>query len=186
MWRPSVANSPSSPPSAGSPSDDGAEADAQAHRIPAWAPFLFADYRLFWFGSVAAVFTNQLLILVTGYWLYVTTGSSAQLGLIGVVQLVVQVHDLQLGAQVDHVVVLGGLPVAGGGDEHFQILAHALLADELAQRLRPDGLLPPALGIDQAFGSLAHRAPSLAWADSSRSARRTSSQRTQASAQVSE
>lgn len=92
-----MANSPSSPSSAGSPADEGVEADSQAHRLPAWAPFLLPDYRLFWFGSVAAVFTNQLLILVTGYWLFVTTGSSTQLGLIGVVQLVVQIPALLWG-----------------------------------------------------------------------------------------
>jgi len=37
-----------------------------------------------------------------------------------VIDLVVQVHDLELGPQVDQVVVLGGLPVAGGRP----VLAH--------------------------------------------------------------
>ena len=85
--------------SSGSPSstDEGVEADSQAHRLPAWAPFLIADYRLFWFGSVAATFTNQLLIVVTSYWLYVTTGSATQLGLLGVVQLIVQIPALLWG-----------------------------------------------------------------------------------------
>ena len=85
-----MTNSPGSPSSM----DEGQEADAQAHRIPAWAPFLIADYRWFWFGSIAAMFTNQLLILVTTVWLYERTGSPKQLGLLGVVQLVVQIPAL--------------------------------------------------------------------------------------------
>lgn len=84
-------------PSSASPNDDGAEADAQAHRVPAWAPFRFPDYRLFWFGSVAAMFTNQLVILITTVWLFKATGSAAQLGLIGGVQLVVQIPGLLWG-----------------------------------------------------------------------------------------
>lgn len=88
-----MTNSPASPPSPG----DGAEADQQAHLIPAWAPFRFPDYRLFWFGSVAAMFTNQLVILVTSVWLYERTGSPAQLGLLGGVQLVVQIPGLLWG-----------------------------------------------------------------------------------------
>ena len=76
---------------------EGAAADAQAHRIPAWAPFAFADYRMFWAGSVAATFTNQILILVTAQWLFDQTGSASQLGLLGLVQLVVQIPALLWG-----------------------------------------------------------------------------------------
>ncbi|MFA7248043.1 MAG: MFS transporter [Dehalococcoidia bacterium] len=88
-----MANSPANAPS----TDEGTEADLQAHRIPAWAPFRFADYRLFWFGSVAATFTNQLVVLITGVWLFQATGSPAQLGLLGGVQLVVQIPGLLWG-----------------------------------------------------------------------------------------
>ena len=90
-------NSPASPPTGDSSSNDGARADAQAHRVPAWAPFRFPDYRLFWLGSVAAMFTNQLLILVTAVWLFERTGSPAQLGLLGGVQFVVQIPGLLWG-----------------------------------------------------------------------------------------
>ena len=87
-----MTNSPSP-----SSTDDGQEADAGAHRIPAWAPFLFPDYRLFWFGSIAATFTNQLVVLITAVWLFDKTGSAAQLGLLGGVQLVVQIPGLLWG-----------------------------------------------------------------------------------------
>ena len=97
MWGRSVTNSPASPSSAPREGDEGTEADAQAHRVPAWAPFRFPDYRLYWSGSVAAMFTNQLTILITTVWLFRETGSASQLGLIGVVQLFVQVPALLWG-----------------------------------------------------------------------------------------
>ncbi|MEX2446477.1 MAG: MFS transporter [Dehalococcoidia bacterium] len=73
------------------------DTDAAIERIPAWAPFRFADYRLFWLGSLAAMFTNQLIILLPAVWLFEETGSAAQLGLLGAVQLVVQVPALLWG-----------------------------------------------------------------------------------------
>ncbi|MSQ31412.1 MAG: MFS transporter [Dehalococcoidia bacterium] len=76
---------------------EGAAADAYAHRIPPWAPFTFSDYRLFWLGSLCAMFTNQLLTLVPLVWLFEETHSAAQLGLVGGVQLIVQVPGLLYG-----------------------------------------------------------------------------------------
>ena len=76
---------------------EGAEADAQAHQITPWAPFAFRDYRLFWLGSLCAMFTNQLLTLVPLVWLFEETHSAAQLGLVGGVQLIVQVPGLMYG-----------------------------------------------------------------------------------------
>lgn len=86
-----MTNSPGNPPPA-----DGTDAD-EAPPIRAWAAFLFADYRRFWFGSIAAMFTNQLVILITTVWLYQATGSAKQLGLLGGVQLVVQIPALLWG-----------------------------------------------------------------------------------------
>ena len=76
---------------------EGIEADAAAHRIAPWAPFTFSDYRLFWLGSLCAMFTNQLLTLVPLVWLFEETHSAAQLGLVGGVQLIVQVPGLLYG-----------------------------------------------------------------------------------------
>ena len=46
---------------------------------------------------IAAVFTNDLRLLAAGVWLYDQTGSPAQLGLLGGVQLVVQIPALLFG-----------------------------------------------------------------------------------------
>ncbi|MSQ42446.1 MAG: MFS transporter [Dehalococcoidia bacterium] len=78
-------------------SPDSAPAEEGAVAMPAWAPFRFADYRLFWLGSVAATITQQLAILATGVWLFERTGSAAQLGLLGGVQLIVQIPALLYG-----------------------------------------------------------------------------------------
>ncbi len=83
--------------SANPSTDEGTDADAQAHRLPAWAPFLLPDFRLYWVGSLAAVFTNQLVVLITGVWLFQATGSATQLGAIGLVQLLVQIPAILWG-----------------------------------------------------------------------------------------
>ncbi|MGE3857249.1 MAG: MFS transporter [Dehalococcoidia bacterium] len=92
-----MANSPSRPSESPSPADEGAEADSQAHLVPAWAPFTFADYRVFWFGSVAAMFTQQLIVLVTSIALFETTRSATDLGILGFIRLAVQIPGLLWG-----------------------------------------------------------------------------------------
>lgn len=91
-----MANSPSSPSSPSSP-DEGAEADSQAHLVAWWAPFTFQDYRIFWFGSVAAMFTQQLVVLALSIGLFEITRSATQLGILGVIRLVVQIPGLLWG-----------------------------------------------------------------------------------------
>lgn len=93
-----MANSPASPPAGDSPSSDaGTEADSQAHLVAAWAPFRFPDYRVFWFGSVAAMFTQQLMVLVTSIALFETTRSATDLGILGFIRLAVQIPGLLWG-----------------------------------------------------------------------------------------
>ncbi|MCH8308896.1 MAG: hypothetical protein IIB17_00190, partial [Chloroflexi bacterium] len=55
-----------------------------------WSAFAFRDYRVLWLSSVASLVTMQLRLLVAGVWLYEQTGSGLQLGLLGIVQLAVQ------------------------------------------------------------------------------------------------
>lgn len=55
-----------------------------------WSAFEFRDYRLLWLAGVAATFTMQMRLLVTSVWLYEETGSGVQLGLLGLILLVVQ------------------------------------------------------------------------------------------------
>ncbi|MQA00089.1 MAG: MFS transporter [Dehalococcoidia bacterium] len=62
-----------------------------------WSAFEYRDYRLLWLAGLAAYLTIQLRLLVTGVWLYEETGSAVQLGLLGGVQLVVQLPALLYG-----------------------------------------------------------------------------------------
>lgn len=62
-----------------------------------WSAFAFRDYRVLWLSSVAGLVTMQMRMLVTGVWLYDVTGSGLQLGLLGVVQLAVQLPAILFG-----------------------------------------------------------------------------------------
>ena len=52
---------------------------------------------MLWISSVAGLITMQMRMLVTGVWLYDVTGSGIQLGLLGVVQLAVQLPAILFG-----------------------------------------------------------------------------------------
>lgn len=55
-----------------------------------WSAFAFRDYRILWFSGAASSVTMQLRMLATVVWLYQETGSGLQLGLLGLIQLSVQ------------------------------------------------------------------------------------------------
>ncbi|HEX7475431.1 MAG TPA: MFS transporter [Dehalococcoidales bacterium] len=57
----------------------------QAHVSP-WEVFTRRDFLLLWSSGVAVSVSMLLFTLVSSQWLYDTTGSAAQLGLLGVVQ----------------------------------------------------------------------------------------------------
>ena len=52
-----------------------------------WAVFAYRDFNLLWASGVTMGVTGALRILVSAQWLYESTGSAAQLGLLGAVQL---------------------------------------------------------------------------------------------------
>ena len=52
-----------------------------------WAVFAHRDFNLLWAGGVAMAVTMTLRTLISTQWLYEETGSAAQLGLLGAVQL---------------------------------------------------------------------------------------------------
>ena len=56
-----------------------------------WAAFRYADYRTLWVVLVSGAIVSWMRILGTAQWLLDETGSAYLVGLIGVVQLVVQV-----------------------------------------------------------------------------------------------
>ncbi|MDG1990434.1 MAG: MFS transporter, partial [Dehalococcoidia bacterium] len=63
-------------------------------------PFSYSDFIYLWLASIAYQSTMQLRILVTTVWLYEATGSSVQLGLIGAVQLVMQIPSILYGGSL--------------------------------------------------------------------------------------
>ncbi len=69
----------------------------RSSQLRPWSALKFRDYRLLWFSSIAWMLTQQLRLLVTAVWLFEATGSAAQLGLIGAIQLVVQIPALLYG-----------------------------------------------------------------------------------------
>ena len=79
------------------PEDEGGGASAEATRDGRWGPFAFVDFRFLWLTGLSWTATRELRLLVTGFWLLQETGSAAQLGLLGAVQLVVQVPALLFG-----------------------------------------------------------------------------------------
>ena len=62
-----------------------------------WAALAFRDYRMLWLSGVAQMVTMQMRTLVSGVWLYDVTGSGWLLGLLGGVQLVVQLPAILYG-----------------------------------------------------------------------------------------
>ena len=52
-----------------------------------WAVYAHRDFNLLWAGGMTMTVAMTLRILVSTQWLYEETGSAAQLGLLGVVQL---------------------------------------------------------------------------------------------------
>jgi MFS family permease len=60
----------------------------EVNRTEPWRAFLQRDFFLLWFSGVAMTVSMLLRTLISSQWLYDTTGSSAQLGLLGAVQFV--------------------------------------------------------------------------------------------------
>src|SRR5271157_2729399 len=55
-------------------------------KVSPWEVFPRRDFFLLWSSGVAVTVSSLLFTLVSSQWLYDTTGSAAQLGLLGVVQ----------------------------------------------------------------------------------------------------
>jgi MFS family permease len=68
-----------------------------ASRIRPWGAFLYRDYRILWAAMMTATIVVWIRILATAQWLLDETGSAALVGVIGVVQLIVQIPALLWG-----------------------------------------------------------------------------------------
>ncbi len=75
---------------------------ASTRGLSPWAAFAYRDFTMLWMGNVSATVTQQMRILVSAQWLYETTGSAAQLGLLGAVQLLQMPVVLYGGALADN------------------------------------------------------------------------------------
>ncbi len=75
---------------------------SQAEFSP-WAVFAHLDFFLLWSSGVATSISALLRTLVSAQWLYETTGSAAQLGLLGAVQLLQLPLALYGGSLADRV-----------------------------------------------------------------------------------
>ncbi len=69
----------------------------QTQQTRPWTAFAYRDYRLLWTVMMASSMVNWMRILGTSQWLLDVTGSAVLVGLIGVVQLVVQIPALLWG-----------------------------------------------------------------------------------------
>ena len=56
--------------------------------------FRYRDYRLLWFLTMAGSIASWMRILGTAQWLLEETGSAAMVGVIGIVQLVIQIPTI--------------------------------------------------------------------------------------------
>lgn len=74
-----------------------ATAGEETRRHGAWSALRYREYRVLWLATIAAILTAELRLVVTGVWLYEETGSAAQLGVLGLIQLVVQIPALLFG-----------------------------------------------------------------------------------------
>src|SRR4029453_8271973 len=73
------------------------ESDPTREQHGAWAALRYRQYRILWLATIAAILTAELRLVVTGVWLYEETGSAAQLGILGLIQLFVQIPALLFG-----------------------------------------------------------------------------------------
>ncbi len=65
--------------------------------IKPWSAFIFPGFRLLWISGVSSSITMMVRNIGFGVWLYEETGSGLQLGLIGIVQLAVQMPAILFG-----------------------------------------------------------------------------------------
>ena len=85
--------------------DSGSERDSQGDRLPPrftsklrlWSAFEFRDYRFLWLSSISSLFTMEMRLLSTSVWLYQETGSGVQLGVLGLIHLIVQFPSILYG-----------------------------------------------------------------------------------------
>ena len=102
-----------------------------------WGAFLYRDYRMLWAAMFTGTMAVWLRILGTAQWLLDETGSAMLVGLIGVVQLVVQIPALLWGGTLADRIDRKRLMALANGTTFLTLLALGIL--------NAQGALTPAM-----------------------------------------
>lgn len=78
-------------------SSDKKNIDITTSSLKPWSAFTYVGFRLLWISGVSSSITMMVRNIGFGVWLYEETGSGIQLGLIGIVQLAVQMPAILFG-----------------------------------------------------------------------------------------
>ena len=78
-------------------SSDKKTSDISTSALKPWSAFTYVGFRLLWISGVSSSITMMVRNIGFGVWLYEETGSGLQLGLIGIVQLAVQMPAILFG-----------------------------------------------------------------------------------------
>ena len=137
---------------------DGRPSSLGPPQLRPWSAFEYRDYRFLWLSGITALFTMDMRLLATSVWLYQETGSGVQLGLLGLIQLVVQFPAILYGGtladRVDRKKLIA----------YTQLFSFAMLA-ALTVLVATDSLVPwhiyvvtAVLGVTSILGSPARAA----------------------------
>ena len=78
-------------------SADTPEPTGDQPKLRPWDAFRFRDYRFLWLAAFMSTITMWIRILSTTQWIEDETGTAAALGIVGIVQLIVQIPSLLYG-----------------------------------------------------------------------------------------
>lgn len=104
-----------------------ADSPTEGSRPPPWGAFLYRDYRFLWLGAVTSTILLWIRILSTAQWIQDETGNPAALGMIGIVQLVVQIPALLYGGALSDRIDRKRLMFAANGVSLVTLLALGVL-----------------------------------------------------------
>jgi MFS family permease len=110
------------------------QADQAPPELQPWSLFGYRDFSYLWLGGVATSIAMTLKALISAQWLYDETGSAAQLGLLGVVQLL-QMPIILYGGTLADVIDRKKLMVFTQGTAFLMFLGLTILA--ATEALRP-------------------------------------------------
>lgn len=109
------------------PPTEPAEPAEGSRKVRPWDVLRFHDYRYLWLGAFSSTVLLWIRILVTTQWLFEETGSEAMLGIVGIVQLFVQIPALLWGGALSDRVDRKRLMAIANGVSLVALLTMGLL-----------------------------------------------------------